>query len=308
MKNFRLSTLILACFLTSRAFSQQPVAQASGSVIRPEEQIAKTTEGPNNVAFGNADRLTKDREKPEQTKGLQFKNVILVPALEYRWLNDSSQGGFSGNEVGASVGMDADVWNGLILGVLYGHTYRETENSLDISQHLESDAVTLYGAKRFFNLLNVGLGYNYANTRDRLTRAIEYNMDRESNGGTVFAGLSDRKGKWNWASTTSYVYVFDDYDFGAVKDRQTSRFGWANSLGYDVTKMFTLGASVAYFNFVQQDTYNEVPARDNEYWLLGPRFTFYPSDRLTVTFDFDSQQGYKDLTAYIFHAGVEIGF
>lgn len=312
--------LILTCLLPARSFAQSTTglpwpADGSSSSNTPsaEEQQAKTTEGPNNVAFRNVDaaagQMKSASEQAEsQTRGIQFKNAVLAPEVEYRWTDDTSPGGFSGNEVSGSIAVDADVWDGLIMGLVYGHTHRDTESSLGVSEHLDSDAVSLYGARRFFNLLNVGLAYNYANTRDQLTRALVYNMDRESNGGTAFAGLSDRMKKWNWSSTASFAYVFDDYDFSLIKDRTTGRFGFSNTLGYDVTKTFNLGAAISYYNFFHQDPYGTVFARDDDYWMLGPRLTFYPMDNLTVHFGFDSQQGYKDLTAYVARLGVNINF
>ena len=306
----RVLILFLVCVLTTKGFAQVVVSSPSspGGVIKGEEQMAKTTEGPNNIAFRNANILTKDLSCQEQAKGLQVKDPVVAPSLDYQWTDDSSSGGFSGHEVSGSVALDADVWNGLILGVLYLHTHRDAESSFGISQHLDSDGVSLYAGKRFLDLLNVGLAYNYANTRDRLSRAIEYNMNRESNGGTAFVGLSDRKGKWSWSSTAGVVYVSDDYDSSLIKDRTTSRLGFTNTLAYDVTKVFTLGAAGSYYNFFQQDLYTGISARDDDYWVVGPRFTFYPSEQLTVHFDFDSQQGYKDLTAYLFHVGVDISF
>ena len=242
----------------------------------------------------------------EIRKGLQFKNPVLSPGVTYRSVNDSSPGGFGGNEFGGDISLDADVYDGLVMGVLYQHVYRGASNSTGTSEHLDSNGVSLYSAKRFYDLLNVGLSYNYANSYHRLSRAVTSNLDRDSHGFTMFAGLSDKKGKWSWSLTPSFGYVRDLYD--QQKDLDTGRVSVDGSLGYDITKYVSLTAVFGYHNFPIQDTFPDTTIRDDDYWNIGPRLQFYPTDTLTVTLDFDSQEGYKDYKAYTLRVGVGIAF
>ena len=239
-------------------------------------------------------------------KGFEFKNPMLAPGVSYRRSDDGEPGGFGSNEYTGDIALDAEVWNGLIAGALYQHTHRGGSNDQGVSENLNSDGFSLYAAKRFFDILNAGLSYNFATTEHRLTRALNVNLDRNSNGFTTFLGLSDRIKEWSWSSTASFTYVNDNYE--AQKDLDTGRFSWSSGLGYDFTKFFTLGAAFSYNNFVFQDIFPGGRIRDDDYWTIGPRARFYPCDNVTLNLDFDTEEGFAGIEAYVGRTGVDIAF
>jgi len=241
-----------------------------------------------------------------RSKGLQFKDPNVGGGITYRSTEDTTIGGFSGNEVAGDVAFDADIYDGLIAGVLYQHTHREATNNQDTSESLESNGVSLYVAKRFINLVNAGISYNYVGSEHRLTRRTNLNLDRDSHGITLFTGLSDKKGKWGWATTPSFTWVQDMYD--QQKDLATLVFSWSSSINYDVTKQFTIGAGASYSNLIVQDTFPGATVRDDDYFSIGPRLRYYPTNQLTISLDFDSQQEYDEYRAYTVRLGADYAF
>jgi len=275
-----------------------------------DEVKASATQPMNNTAFGQMNSVGGALEssigRGGRTKGLQFHTPVLASGLEYRSTHDTTLGGFTGNEYSGDIAVDADIYDGLIAGVLYQHTHRGAWNAQDTSERLDADGVSLYFGKRLFDCLNLGVSYNHGETEDRLTRSLNTNLDRTSDGYTLLAGVSNKHGKWNWATTLSFGYVNDDYD--QQQTLQTGRFGWGGSLGYDITKQFTLGAAFTYYNYVFQDTFNNIAPRDDDYYDIGPRLSYYLNDRTTLKLDFDSQQGYTDFGAYTLRASFDLAF
>jgi hypothetical protein len=306
MKIYRLFALAMVCLIpcSLKAFTLIPIEKAS-----EKQQEANAVQTMNNPSFGMMDAVgvgvgQGDLRNPKM--GLQWKTPVVSPGFSLRTFSDDAAGGFDGDEYSANIGFDADIYDGLIAGVLYQRTHRSAVNALNTSENLNSDGISVYAGKRLFDILNLGLAYNFATAEHRLSRAVISNLDADSQGFTVFAGASDRKDKWSWSSTTSFAFVHDDYEQN--ESLNNGRFAWANTLGFDVTKEFTLGASFTYFNYVIQNVFFGAVARDNDYYTIGPRLTFYPSRDLVVHLDFDSQQNYRDYSAYTLRAGVDIGF
>ncbi|MBI4025278.1 MAG: hypothetical protein HY360_09885 [Verrucomicrobia bacterium] len=281
----------------------------------PEQQTANAVAPTVNPTFNLVNSLSSMLSAPGPSspfmrsggqKGLQFKDPVVSPGFSYRRSDDGDPGGFGGNEVGGDLAVDADIYDGLITGLIYQHLYRGAENAVGTSEHLDSNGVSLYFAKRFNNLVNAGLAYNYAGTDHNLTRKVVANLDRDSNGFSAILGLSDKKGKWNWSTTTSFGYAADDYE--QQKDLDTGRFTWSGGLAYDITKYFTLGATFNYHFFVFQDVFPGAKIRDDDYWTVGPQFQFFPTDNLTVTLDFNTEEGYAGVSAYNARLGLSIAF
>ena len=240
------------------------------------------------------------------TRGLQFKNPVVSPGVSYRNYVDHAAGGFSGNEFGGSFAMDVDIYDGLLTGLYYQYLYRGGHNLNGTSEQMHSNGISFYTGKRFFDIINVGLSYNFASADHRLTRAVNLNLDRDSQGFMMLAGLSQRNGKWNWNLTPSFGYVYDDY--ARQKALETGRVTVGGGLGYDFTKWLTVGAAFSYNNFVFQGTFPNTQVRDDDYWTLGPRVQFFPTDRITVNVSFDSMQGYKQYSSYLINLSVDISF
>ncbi|MBI4025305.1 MAG: hypothetical protein HY360_10025 [Verrucomicrobia bacterium] len=238
-------------------------------------------------------------------KGLQFGEPVVDFGFLYRRSDYSGPGGFGGNEVGADMGVDADIYDGLVAGLIYQHLYRGAENDLGTSGHLDSDGVSFYCAKRF-GIVNAGLTYNFAEIEHKLSRALIANLDRDSNGFTAILGLSDKHGRWNWSTTTAFGCAVEDYE--QQRDIDTGRFTWGGSLSYDVTSVFTLGAAFNYHYFVFQDVFPGARTWDDDYWTLGPRFQFFPTENLTVELDFNTEEGFAGVSAYNARLGLSIAF
>jgi hypothetical protein len=277
----------------------------------PEQQAANAVSGVVNPSFSLSDSLGgvisgMGMSGLTRGKGLQFKNPMLSSGVAYRSMDDTSVGGFGDNEYTGELGVDADIYDGLLAGLIYAHTYRSGYNSLGTSENMDVNAVSLYSAKRFFDLMNVGLAYNFAATDHKLTRATNMNLDRNSNGFTAFTGISKKKGRWGGFATGSFGYVYDDYD--QQNNLETGRFTMSGGLNCDITKVFTLGTVFNYHYFVFQDVLPGGTVRDNDYWTIGPRLQFFPTDNLTINIDFDSQEGFKDYKAYTVRLGVDVAF
>jgi hypothetical protein len=153
------------------------------------------------------------------SRGLQFKDPVFAPAVSLRLINDESPGGFYGDEFGQEFSFDADIYNGLIAGLFYQHTYRDAKNDAGTDEALDSHGTSFYLAKRLANLFNVGAAYNYVATdhglspgdTGNLLPGISANLDRETQGFSFFGGLSDRKDKWSWSTMATAAFSLDDY-------------------------------------------------------------------------------------------------
>jgi len=280
-------------------------------VATPEQQTSNAVQPVNSPSFnlssGASDAMVGSLSSgPHHTKGLQFKDPTITPGFSYTASDDTSLGGFVGNTFSGDLGMDADIYDGLIAGAIYQHTSRGASNSVGTKESLDSDGFSVYAGKRLFDCLNLGAAYNHLESRHRLTGSVSSNLDSSTDGYTLLAGVSNKHGKWNWAMTTSFGYSNEDYD--QQQTMQTGRFGWGGSLTYDATKQFTLGAAFTYYNFVFQDSFNGVAPRDDDYYDIGPRFSYYLNDRTVVKMDFDSQQGYTDLANYTLRVSCDVSF
>ncbi len=275
----------------------------------PEQQTGNAVAPNLNPSFGLADTLggvMGDLGNQSATHGLQWKSPVLSPTLTYRSYDDTSIGGFGGNEYSGDLAYDVDLYDGLILGGLYQHTYRGGTNAQGTSERLDADSGSLYLAKRFFDWINVGLAYQHAETEHRLTRAVTADLDRSSDGGSAFVGVSKRKGVWSGSLTTSFSYVHDDY--AQQTDLDTGRISLMGALSADLVKEFSLGVAFAYHNFIFQDIFPNTSIRDDDYWTVGPRLRFYPTEEITVRLDFETQEGYKDVKAYTVRLGMDYAF
>lgn len=281
-----------------------PAAPAS-----PEQQAGNAVAPNLNPSFCLADTLGRtlnDLGNPSAAHGLQWKNPVLSPTWTYRSYDDTSIGGFGGNEYSGDLAYDVDLYDGLILGGLYQHTYRGGTNAQGTSERLDADSGSLYLAKRFFDLLNVGLAYQHSEMEHRLTRSVTANLDRSSDGGSAFVGVSKRKGIWSGSLTTSFSYAHDDY--AQQTDLDTGRISLMGTLSADLVKEFSVGVAFAYHNFLFQDSFPNTSIRDDDYWTIGPRLRFYPTEEITVRLDFETQEGYQDVKAYTVRLGMDYAF
>lgn len=294
--------------LTSQVSAYSPEKEKTVSV---EQQASTAVQAIINPSFSASDGAISGAmgslsSGQRSSKGIQFKAPILSTAFSYTALEDSAVGGMDGNQYAGELGLDADIYDGLIVGMLYQHTYKSTRNELNTNDHLDANAISVYAAKRFLNLINAGLAYGYVATDEHLSLATTLNLSRDANSVTPFIGFSDRKGKWSYGSTASFTYNHDNYQF--VKDLDTGRVGLNVNGGYDFAKWFTFGVAGNYYNFPIQDTFAGTTVRDEDYWTVGPQMRFYPVKNLTLNLGFDTTLGYKDLESYMLRVGVEYGF
>ena len=307
-----LASLIFTCLAPPLSFGVLPppgtqtppkatAEQQTGNAVQPTANPAVSMSGSVVGAMGN---VLSGQAK--NTRGLQFKDPVVSVGLSYRSWQDTGAGGFAGDDISTDVGLDFDVYDGWIVGFIYNHTYRGADNDQAASEHMDSDGASFYAAKRFFDLMNAGISYNFLTAEHRLTRGVKANLDRESHGTTMFVGISDRKGKWAWHTTTSYTHIFDDYD--QQKNLDTGIFTWGGGVSYDFFPIFTAGAAFSHNTLVIQDVFPNTSVRDNDFWTLGPRLSFYPTENLTLNVEFDSMEGYQEYRSYYARLGFDYSF
>jgi hypothetical protein len=307
LKKLLVTGLLIFTTLSLRASSNEVF---SAEKVTPEQQQSNAVQpvsNPSVILFQSVVGVASSSvERSKSSRGLELKNPVLAPSFTYKTANDEAPGGFDGDEFSGDIAFDADIYNGLIAGVLYGHAYRHTKNNLHTDEHLDSNAISAYAAKRFFDLVNAGLSYNFATTDHHLSRGVTANLDRDSHGFGMFAGASSRKDKWSWGTTFSFGYTDDDYN--VQKDLETGVFGWNANLGYDISKKLTVAAVLNYYDLVIQDVFPNSSIRDDDYWTIGPRIVYYASDRFTVHVDFNSMLGYNDFSSHTLRTGMTIAF
>jgi len=278
----------------------EPDLQDLEPLATQETQISHATEAIHNPAFSLVGRVLDSSVtylgNGTQTKGFQFKNPIFTSGLSYSRLDDHTQGGFGGEEAMGDIGFDVDIYDGLIAGLIYQRVYRDASNSQNTNEHLNSNGIALYSAKRFFNLLNTGLSFNYVDSEHRLTRGLNADLDVDSYGGTAFLGISDKMGKWAYATTASFTYVNDEYR--AQRSVDTTAFIMSGSLGRDFSKYLTIFGNLSYHHFIEQNSINNVPERDEAFFTIGPKLQFYPMDHLTLNLEFNSTEAYIGYSQY----------
>jgi hypothetical protein len=314
MKKFFQRLLVLlhagVCLLLANNGSAQSLGPpGSPSDVGYDERTAATLSVENPGILLGRDTAVIGRESLQEepkTQGLQFKDPIISSRFTYRQDHDSSSpGGFDDDEYSGELSLDADIYDGLLAGLLYQHADRAGHNSVGTNEQMYSDGFSLYLAKRFLELVNAGAAYNFVNVDHQLTGTTAVDLDRVSNGFTVFAGVSDKIGEWYLAGTASFVYVHDDYD--AQNNLDTGMFTFAAEASYDVTEVVTAGVGASYNRYVIQDTLAGSPL-DSDYFAVGPRFAFFPTDDVTVRLDLETWQGYVNYDAYKVSVAVDYAF
>ena len=315
MSSFRSSYCVWKTALCAVFFGMltQPLLAPplSGSNVKFEE-FGSATSAVNSPSIGAGTSAAKmalsalSNQSPK-SQGFQFKDPVISPSGTYRYYDDSSTpGAFHGHDYSGELSLDADIYDGLLAGVFYQGLTRHGRNITGTSEDLLSNSVSLYAAKRFIDLINAGVSYNVSFTDHALKGAVAADLDRISNGGTGFVGVSDKIDQWFLASTGSFTFASDNYEAQPTLDMGLA--SWSNEVSYDVVDFFTLGLAFSYNNYVIQDTFPGVTAVDDDYWMVGPRFRFFPTDQLTVSLDLDTQQGFRDYEAYIVRLGCNYAF
>lgn len=288
---------------------------ASTNVVKTvEQEIGSATASVNSPSIGAGtgaanSALSALSSKSPKSQGLQFKDPVVSPSGTYRYYHDSSTpGSYGGHDYSGEISLDADIYDGLLAGVYYQGLTRHGRNITGSTEDMLSNSVSLYAAKRFIDLINAGVSYNVSFTDHHLRGTAVADLDRISNGATGFVGVSDKIEQWFLASTVSFTFASDDYDAQNLATLDTGLASWSNEVSYDLFDVFTLGLAFSYNNYVIQDTFPGVTAIDDDYWMVGPRFRFFPTDQLTVSLDLDTQEGFKNFDAYIVRLGCNYAF
>jgi hypothetical protein len=282
----------------------------SGEKVELEE-FGSATSSVQNPAIGQgstASQTALDSLKPgPKTQGLQFRDPVVSPNFTYRNYHDSNfPGSFGGHEYSGDIALDADIYDGLVAGAMYQYLTRNGNNVTGTNEDMSSNGFSIFLAKRLIDLVNVGGAYNFASIDHDLTGTTVADLDRISNGFTAFAGVSDKFDAWYLSSTASFTYAHDGYD--SQPDLDTGLISWSNEASYDVVEWFTAGIGFGYHYFAIQDTFPGVPKIDDDYWTVGPRFRFYPTDQLSVNLDLETQQDFKNYDSYMVRGGVSYAF
>jgi hypothetical protein len=291
------------------------VASASTNVVKTlDQEIGSATSSVNSPSIGAGTSaagaaLSALSNQSPKSQGFQFKDPVVSPSGTYRYYHDSSTpGSYGGHDYSGEVSLDADIYDGLLTGVYYQGLTRHGRNITGSTEDMLSNSVSLYTAKRFIELINAGVAYNVSFTEHHLNGTAVADLDRISNGATAFVGVSDKIEKWFLASTVSFTFASDDYEAKNLATLDTGLASWSNEVSYDLLDFFTLGLAFSYNNYVIQDTFPGVTAVDDDFWMVGPRFRFFPTDQLTVSLDLDTQEGFKNFDAYIVRLGCNYAF
>lgn len=308
---WKLLLLVLICAgfpVVSNAQSLPPPSQPSASDSSADLGAATLSVDNPGILLGVGSTKASERalEGTGKTQGFQFKDPILSSGFSYRNSHDSSTpSGFHADEYNGDVSLDADIYDGLIAGALATHMSRDGHNSLGTTESLNANGISLYLAKRFFELMNVGVAYNFMANQHRLAGTTAANLDSYSNGFTSFVGVSDKIDNWFLASTISFVYAHDDYD--VQNNLDTGMLSAGGEVNYDVTDWFSPGIAFSYNRYLIQDTFSG-SALDKDYWSVGPRLTFYATDAITVHLDGETWQGYTGYDSYKIRIGMDYAF
>ena len=114
-----------------------------------KQQKAATAASPNFVPVavtkqtvsGAIDALQRTRTKKA---GLQFKYPTVSTDASYKSFEDGADGGFKGDESNFNLSGDADIYDGLITGLSYGHTARWSDDSLGTRNNVDDHYGSLY--------------------------------------------------------------------------------------------------------------------------------------------------------------------
>jgi hypothetical protein len=318
MNTFRISLYSFLVFISTFSVTQAlPVSSESAAPVdyrTREQQQQRAAEAVHNPGFtmmdaflayfGSASHIININRA--NARAIDFKDPVLSGGASYTVFDHDIVGGFDGDEVGANLAFDAHIADGLVAGVLYHHTARDSRNEIGTNEDLSSHGFSIYAGKRYFDLLNVGAAYNYLTTDHDLSGTVVSNLDRDSHGLTLLAGVSGRKNLWSWASTASFSYLHDNYEAQVGLD--TGRFGLSNGLNYDLFKWMTAGVNLSYYNFIHQAVFPGATRTDDDYWTAGPRFSFFPTDRLALNLDFDAMLGYQDYESQTIRVSADYSF
>jgi hypothetical protein len=302
--------LLIGLSIPFASHGQGPPPSSPSSGKNSSEELWAATlsvENPGILLGTRSSRVSQQElEEAGKTQGFQFKDPVFSHGFTYRNDHDSSSpAGFHDDEYSADLGLDADIYDGWIAGALYSHMTREGHNSLRTRESLNANGFSIYAAKRFFELLNVGAAYNFMANEHRLRGTTAANLDSTSNGFTTFVGVSDKIDEWYLASTVSYVFAADDYDAQANLD--TAMLSVSGQVDYDVNDWFSPGIYVSYNHYLQQDRFAGTSV-DDDYWAIGPRFQFFPTDDVTVHVDLETWEGYTGYSSYKIRIGLDYAF
>ncbi len=245
-----------------------------------------------------------DQNSPKKA-GFRFRYPSMGSDASYKTFSDDSPGGFSGSDYSFSLSGDADVYDGWLAGVVYGHVDRQARDGNGTSSQTEDHYCTLYLAKQYFGFWNVGGYFLYDSSESRLTGATTLNLDSSTDGYTIYTGVSKAWGKFSASVTTSYVWnnqeVPTDYF-------QSLTFVWSNGVGYRITERWSAGFNGSFSITALPDGYVNSPIRDSQSWTFGPRLSYKATDRLSLSLSYGITDGPSQFNAQTIRLGVGYQF
>lgn len=290
------------------------VTGTSPSPIPPAQQAedAISPASPNFVPLANSVRSTEQAiDAIQRTRihqaGFQFEWPTIGTDGSYKKFSDTSLGGFSGDEWDFNIFGDANIYDGLITGLSYGHTERWSDNGLGSSDRLHDDYGGLYIAKQFFNWWNVGATFNWTWEENRITGISPANLDNFTHGYTCYTGASYVKNQFSANTTVSFSYNIQEMD---TTDNvfQTTAIVWSNNLGWRFHERWKATVNWAYSDLLQEDGFPGVPAGGTGFWTFGPRLNYKATDKLDITLGYAYTAGPANYTAHLVRLSLSYAF
>lgn len=286
----------------------------STPVVTPEEQSQEVTSpaSPNFVPLANSRRSTEQAIDAIQRAqihhaGLQFEWPTIGTDGAYKKFRDSSVGGYSGDEWDFNLFGDANIYDGLITGLSYGHTERWSGNDLGSSDRVHDDYGGLYIAKQFFNWWNVGTAFNWTWEENQITGVAPLNLDSFTHGYTAYTGASYVKNQFSANTTVSFSYSIQEMD-ATDNTFQTTAIVWSNNLGWRFHERWKATVNWAYSDLLQTDGYAGVPVGETGFWMFGPRLNYKATDKLDVNLGYTYTAGPASYTAHTIRLALSYAF
>jgi len=323
---------------SSSSSSSSSVSEANKTAsAQSATDSANPNYGPVNNAKSANSRAEFSASSAKQSKALGIKDPVIFAQTGYRYSSDSSAFGYDNNENITDIGVDMDIMDGWIVGLMYTFNYRGGTSLLpspalapNVNQKAEDDyyanSISLYSSKKFGDWFLAGTSLTYMWIDQTLTFSSALSglppvtsttsLDRTAFGVSPFVGVSHGWGNWNFAATVAYNYSMEYYESMPI----TPSFNLHNQnimstirASYTVDERWTLGGKVSNTWLVQDDqlpnsVFTPAPGAvpttnlNNNYTTVGVQVNFRPYERWDTYLGLDSDLGianYWDVYAKI---------
>ncbi len=199
-----------------------------------------------------------------------FSSPVFYSSYQYARIQDTLPTiGLDGDQHKGTIGFDFNSIGGTVVGFNFNYTNENlslSDGGTDLTNSSNSYFFSSYVGKNFEGWVNVGGSFTYGRTDSDFradTNSVFGPMDfgqftrEDSYALSAFVGISHTFGAWSVASTPSFIWDANRYDFPTpVEDgfggfgptglqsqgRNESSFYWMNNVGYAVSDKLTVTA------------------------------------------------------------------